>query len=66
MIFGYFPEKSCSSQGRPAAKFAVTTFSEFIVTLQVAPDVLVQPVHDLKLLPFAVGGAVKVTDVLLL
>ena len=65
-----FP-KSKSSHGRllgrrPGTKFAVTAFAEFIVTLQVAPDVLVQPVHELKTWPLALDGAVKVIDVLLL
>jgi hypothetical protein len=40
--------------------------SAFIVTVQLLPDVLLQPVHELKVLLPDVAGAVNVTDVPLL
>jgi hypothetical protein len=40
---------------------AVTVILLFNVTLQVAPLVLVHPVHEEKLLPPDVAGAVSVT-----
>jgi hypothetical protein len=45
---------------------AVTVLSALMVTLQVVPDALSQPLQLLKLFPPAVAAAVKVTGVLLL
>jgi hypothetical protein len=42
---------------------AVTVILLFNVTLQVAPLVLVHPVHEVKELPPDVAGAVSVTAV---
>jgi hypothetical protein len=42
---------------------AITAFTLFIVTLQTVPSALSHPLHELKLLPPAVAGAVTLTVV---
>ena len=60
-----FKEATVNARALPVYT-AVTALFALIVTLQVVPDAVSQPVQLLKLFPPTVAGAVSVTAVLLL